>query len=671
MVFNQFFVFICLYQLPTNLIKPMHLRKLLLLLLIYSPLFSLGHESPLYVIQSPDKQIKLSIWVSGSKSFRYSVERNNSFVIAFSKLGLKREDDDFTSHFKGFKMSEPTLVSDKYDLVTAKKRDIIYNANKKVLHLVSKNGNPMDIIFQVSNDGVAFRYYFPDKSTDVKKITEEITTFQLEANAKAWLQPMSDAKTGWEKSNPSYEEYYEQGINIGKPSPIKAGWVYPALFKVGDNWALISETFPEGNYCGTRLKAESPNGEYSVGFPQSTETFPGGALNPESKLPWYTPWRIITVGSLKTITESTLGTDVAAPAAKADYSFVQPGQASWSWVILKDNATVYDVQKRFIDYAADMHWKYCLIDADWDTRIGYEKIQELADYAKTKDVGLILWYNSAGSWNTTPYHPRDKMLTHESRMAEFAKLSKMGIKGVKVDFFGGDGQSMMAYYREILKDALTNKILVNFHGATLPRGLQRTFPNLVTVEAIKGMEFATFEQKNQDIQAEHCTTIPFIRNVFDPMDFTPMVFGEIPKIKRKTTNAFQLALPVLFLSGVQHMAETDRSMQQAPDYVKAFLRKLPGRWDDVRFIDGYPDKLAIIARRTGSRWIIAGINGENIEKDIKLDLSYFKTFTQRSLITDGNEEFSFSTKEVSADNAQTVKLKGNGGFVMVLQELIN
>lgn len=623
-----------------------------------------------YHVSSPDKRIVVKVGLTGAKLY-YAVNAQGAPVIIKSKLGLIREDQDFSQGLTFASVTAATTVSDAYDLATAKRKNIVYKATKRVFHLKNKAGKLMDVIFQVSNDGVVFRYYFPETSADVKKITEELTTYKFAPDAKGWLQPMSDAKTGWAQSNPSYEEYYEQGIAPGQASPIKAGWVYPALFKAGNNWALISETFPDGNYCGTRLKAQSPNGEYSVGFPQSTEVFPGGALNPESKLPWYTPWRVISIGSLKTITQSTLGTDVAPAAAKADYSFVKPGQSSWSWVILKDNATVYDVQKRFIDYAADMNWAYCLIDADWDTRIGYEKIQELADYAKTKNVGLLLWYNSAGSWNTTPYHPRDKMLTHESRMAEFAKLTKMGIKGVKIDFFGGDGQSMIAYYHAILKDALANKLLVNFHGATLPRGLQRTYPNLVSVEAIKGMEFATFEQKNQDIQAEHCATIPFVRNVFDPMDFTPMVFGEIPKIKRKTTNGLQLALPVMFLSGVQHMAETDESMKLAPDYVKAFLRQLPGRWDDVRFIDGYPGKLAVIARRTGSRWIIAAVNGENVDKELKLDLSYFKTFTQRKLITDGEGEFSFSTREVSADNMQTVKIKGNGGFVMVLQELVN
>ena len=644
----------------------MKIIKLIALVLLI-PFFLKAAPGAPYIVKSPDGKIAVKVGLTSSKLY-YEVSRNQVPVILRSKLGLIREDQDFSTGLTMLSVPKELGVADHYELATAKRKNINYKATLQYFHLKNANGKLMDVIFQVSNDGVAFRYHFPEKSTDIKKITAELTSYRFSPESKGWLQPMSDAKTGWSQTNPSYEEYYEQGVAVGRPSPIKAGWVYPALFKSGNNWALITETFPDGDYCGTRLKAQSPGGEYSVGFPESVEIFPGGALGPQSKLPWYTPWRIITIGSLKTITESTLGTDVARHAPKIDQSFVKPGQSAWSWVILKDDSTKYSVQKRFIDYAANMQWEYCLIDADWDRKIGYEKVQELANYAKTRNVGLLLWYNSAGSWNTAPYTPRDKMLTHESRTKEFERLSKMGIKGVKIDFFGGDGQSMIQYYHNILKDALTYKLLVNFHGATLPRGLQRTYPNLVSVEAIKGMEFATFEQKNQDIQAEHCATIPFVRNVFDPMDFTPMVFGQIPKIERKTTNAFQLALPVLFLSGVQHMAETDQSMATAPEYVKTFLRKLPGQWDDVRFIDGYPGKLAIIARKTGNRWIIAGVNGENIEKDIKLDLTFFKNYARRNLITDGSSKFSFNTSVVSAANVQTVKVKGNGGFVLSLMQ---
>ena len=257
---------------------------------------------------------------------------------------------------------------------------------------------------------------------------------------------------------------------VDQSAPTEAGWVYPALFKVKDTWVLITESRLDRNYCGTRLATNSEGGKYEIGFPMEQESIFDGPLNPESITPWKTPWRVIAIGSLKTIIESNLGNALAAPAIQIDESVVKPGIASWSWAILKDESIKYDIQKRFVDYAADMGWQYCLVDVNWDTNIGYERIEELSKYARSKSVGLILWYNSAGDWNTAPYHPRDVMLTSESRRTEFARIRDMGVAGVKVDFFGGDGQSVIDYYHDILTDAAEFGILGNFHGATLPRG---------------------------------------------------------------------------------------------------------------------------------------------------------------------------------------------------------
>ena len=566
-------------------------------------------------------------------------------------------------------VSRQEAIADKYETFNAKRSTNYYNANKRVLHFENPARIKMDIIFQVSNDGVAFRYYFPGSSKEIKTIKEEITSFHFPQNTKAWMQPMQEAKSGFEHSNPAYEEYYKKEIDVGTPSPWKSGWVYPALFKTGDSWALITEGSLDGTYCATRLQQNSPDGEYVIGFPQDTEIFPGGALGPQSVLPWYSPWRIIAAGSLKTIVESTLGTDLAKPAIKMDHSFIKPGKASWSWVLLKDDSTVYDVQKRFIDYAADMHWQYCLIDAGWDKKIGYEKMKELADYATTKGIGILLWYNSAGSWNTVKFTPKDKMITHESRVKEFERLREMGIKGVKIDFFGGDGQSMIQYYLDIFKDAADYKLMVNCHGATLPRGWQRTYPNLLTMEAIKGMEFITFEQANTDEEPMHATTIPFTRNVFDPMDFTPMCLYKIPKKQRRTSSAFELALPVIFLSGIQHLAETPSGMQHSPGYVKEFLQNIPTHWDDSRFIDGYPGKYFVVARKGDNKWFVAGINGETTEHEVWVDLSFMTKGKKCILISDGGDNMSFKYQEVDPKDYKGNKIKisinGNGGFVMV------
>lgn len=618
-------------------------------------------------VESPDNNIVLEFHLSDDHLAYYKVKNDDSLVLEDSKLGIIMEDNDFSKGLVIEKISIIEPINESYEMVQGKRKKRTYSANQRTVHLRNAKGNRMDIIFRVSDDGVAFRYFFPGPSPSLHKIAKEITSFNFKQDAKGWLQPMANAKEGWNQTTPSYEDDYFQNIPVGTPSPQEAGWLYPALFQSGNNWILITESALDGTYCATRLAQHSPEGEYAIDFPQQQEVFPEGALNPQSTLPWASPWRVIAVGSLKTIVESTLGTDLAEPAIKTpEADFIQPGYASWSWALLKDDSIVYSVQKRFIDYAAAMNWEYCLIDVNWDQKIGYDKIRDLVAYGKSKNIGIILWYNSAGPWNSVEYTPKDKLLTHEDRVKEFGLLEEMGVRGIKVDFFGGDGQSMIQYYIDIMQDAYDHKLLVNFHGCTLPRGWQRTYPNLMTMESIKGFEFLTFDQQNTDKEAAYATVIPFARNAFDPMDYTPMVLDKIPGIERKTSNGFQLALPVLFLSGIQHIAETPSGMAEVPEAVKDYLKQLPNAWDDTRFIDGFPGKLAIIARKAGEHWYVAGINGEQIEKKLELDL-FFIGQKKGELITDGEETFSFHTTTIEVPNngKQEVTLKPNGGFVMV------
>jgi len=355
-----------------------------------------------------------------------------------------------------------------------------------------------------------------------------------------------------------------------------------------------------------------------------------------------------------------------------DTSFIKPGKSSWSWILKKDDSTVYHVQKQYIDFASDMKWQYCLLDAYWDKLIGYDSVSILADYARKKNVGLLLWYNSAGSWNTVVFTPKDKLLTHESRMKEFARLRAMGIKGLKVDFFSGDGQSMINYYQDILEDAAANQLLVNFHGATLPRGLHRTYPNLMTTEAVHGFEMITFNQRDANQAPAHSVMCAMVRNAFDPMDFTPMNLYEIPRIKRVTTAAFELATSVTFLSGIQHYAESPEGITHVPEFVKDFLRELPNNWEDVKFIAADPGKLYVVARKSGNKWYVAGINGENTNKELTLDLAFLQN-KKAELIASGNDltgaEPSFDLKHftLSATGKMNITLKGNDGFVAVFE----
>lgn len=614
-------------------------------------------------LDSPDKRIHVKVELTAQKTLAYSITRDAKPVVLPSALGLQLAGADLSEQLALGPASKVKPVSEKYEMAVGKKRHISYRANEQVFPVQGAGKRKMDVVFRVSNDGVAFRYVVRGEGR--KQFVGESTSFAFDPAAKAWLQPMSVAQTGWMNTNPSYEEHYQREIAVGTASPMKSGWVFPALFKTGDTWVALSEANMDGSFHASRLQAESPNATYRIGLPMADEKFTDGKLLADTTGDLVTPWRLIALGSLPEIMASTLGTDLAAPAIAFDKKLVKPGHAAWSWALLKDDATVYGVQKQFIDYAADMKWDYALIDADWDRKIGYDKLLELTRYAAGKNVGVLVWYNSSGAWNKTEYSPKGALLTPEQRKKEFARLKQMGIKGVKVDFFAGDGASMIAYYVDLLKDAADAGLLVNFHGATLPRGWARTYPNLMTAEAIRGLEFTTFEQADQDAVIRHAATIPFTRNLFDPMDFTPTVFGDIPKIKRVTRNGFELAESVLFLSGIQHFAETPVGMATVPDYVKAFMQDLPRSWDDSKFIDGYPGTHVVIARKSGNAWYVAGLNADDTDRTIALDLAFLGK-RKGTLITDGASERAFSQSAI-AGGKTSITIKAHGGFVAVFK----
>ncbi len=650
-------------------LHPLNKLSIVLILLSFIGCSEKEPAQQSYEISSPDENITANFWLSEDGIPQYSITAKDAAVLETSTLGVSREDADFSNNLKLTDATDVNTIKDDYELLVGKQRKINYEANEQTFTLEHADGEKMEIVFRLSNDGVAFRYHFPGESDDTKKISKEHTTFNFLSGTRGWLQPIAEVNTGFANTNPSYEEHYLQDIPLTTASPTGAGWVYPALFQQDDTWVLVTEAGLDRNYCATRLLNDTESGVFSIGFPHSEEKFPDGEVNPHSTLPWQTPWRIITIGDLGTIVTSTLGTDLAAPAMEMASDFIQPGIASWSWVILKDESVNYDDQLRFIDYAADMQWEYTLVDADWDRNIGYEKTAELAQYAAEKGVGLLVWYNSSGDWNETIMTPKSKLLTRESRRNEFSQLQEMGVRGIKVDFFGGDGQSMMNYYQDLFEDAADYELLVNCHGSTLPRGWQRTYPNMMTMEAIKGMEFITFDQGNADLAPNHAAMLPFTRNVFDPMDYTPMSLRDLPGIARKTTAAHELALPIIFTSGIQHMAEIPEGMAAVPEYVKDFLTDFPVIWEDSRFIEGFPGKLAVIARESKKGWYIGGINGEEKAKKLALDFSMIGgTLAEALLIKDGEEHNSFRQEnlQLSSENPFEIELKGNGGFVIFI-----
>jgi len=637
---------------------------LLTLLSILPSLFLFGKPDKMVLI-SPGKEISVTLQVNDLGEATYSVFYRSEAVMENSSLGIRREDADFTSNLKFLSASRISEVNDSYNLLHGKTKKASYLANRRTFSFAGTTGEKMDVIFQVSDDGVAFCYSFPAVSKEEKNIISEATGFNFVGGTKGWIQPRAASKSGWNQTNPSYEEHYLEGVLLEETTANPEGWVFPALYFTGSCWVNITESWPDRNYCGSHLNKGTKTNEMVIAFPEATEGFTDEVVLPRSILPWATPWRIITLGgSPGNIVESTHGTDLAKPQVQGDFSYVKPGRASWSWALMKDYSVRYEVQKEFITYASEMGWEYCLIDVNWDITIGMEKLAELSLYAAERNVGLIVWYNSAGPWNTVRYHPKDKLLTHESREKEFAALEKLNIKGIKVDFFGGDGQSMMDYYQDILADAHSHHLIVNCHGSTLPRGLHRTWPNLVSMEAIKGFEFATFDQESANKVPSKAASLAFIRNAFDPMDFTPVCFNAYDNFERITGNGAELAMAVLFLSGVQHYAETPKGMAKVPDYVRDFMRDIPVTWDETRFIDGYPSGYLVIARRTGSTWYVAGINAGKGPLALIVKLPFIDT-KNGIAITEGETLRSFARSIVTLDSGKSipVTLKPNCGFV--------
>ena len=619
-------------------------------------------------LSSPDGHLRLQISQGADQGLRWQVWRDDRPVLGPGRLGLQLAEGDFRQGLSLVAAEPPRTVQANYRLATGKRAQVQVWQREQWLHWRNAQGQALSLGLRVADDGVAWRFRVEAPEGGELHVLAEDGEYAFAPGTRAWLQPMSVAGTGWSRVNPAYEEHYLMDIPVGTPSPSPAGWVFPALFRSGADWVALSEAGMDGQYHGSRLLADAPGGIYRLGPPSPTEVFPGGPLLGQARGLLQTPWRLAAIGPLRTVMESTLGTDLADPAQRFDPARVRPGLASWSWALLKDDFTTYEVQKRFIDHAAAMHWGYTLIDSGWDEKIGWPRIRELAAYARARGVGLLLWYNSNGRWNDAPMTPRGQLLSHAQRVAEFAKLREAGIRGIKVDFFGGDGASMIGYYTEILRDAADAGLLVNFHGATLPRGWARTWPNLMSTEAVKGLEFTTFGQPDQDAVARHATMLPFARNLFDPMDFTPTVFGNIPGIERRTRNGFELAELVVFLSGIQHVADTPEGIATAPPYVRQLLRELPVRWDETRFIDGEPGHWLVLARRAGTRWVLAAMNADDAPRTLSLDLGFMGP-RRGTWIGDrpGDDPRAFARQALNTAGPVRLTLQPQGGGVAVLR----
>ena len=624
-------------------------------------------------VVSPDGQIVLTCALhDGLATYRIDVAGNP--ILTDSPLGLELDGRNLSSKLTLLEAGVVTTVDEHYALVTGKRSQIVVTAHERVFQLGAADHGLITVRFRVANDGVAFRYELPlqPENRSQRVVTSEATGFALPAGSLGWLHPMHHPG-GWANTQPSYEAAYSMAIAAGAPSPTHAGWCFPALFKIpGAGWALLSESGTDHGYCATRLGDDASGGVYRIGFPDARENRGVGASQPTISLPFASPWRLVQVGrTLAAIVNSTMSTDVVGPARVPFAHPLIPGRSAWSWVVQNDASCTYDNQHAFIDMAARLEWEYLLIDAGWDQRIGRARMRELATYAASKKVALTLWYNSNGAWNDAPQTPKGLMNESAARRAEMRWLQETGIAGIKIDFFGGDKQVTMQLYEDILRDAAEFGLAVNFHGTTLPRGWNRMYPNLMTAEAVAGMEMVSMKQGTAETQAVHATNLVFTRNVVAPMDYTPCTLQErLMGAQRRTTRAFELALTVLFQSGISHFGVCPDNLNDVPEAVVDYLRQIPASWDDVALIDGMPGEFAVLARRSGTRWFVAGINATPGKRTVTFTPTFLAQPMSGHVLQAGADQRTVEQAAMSLDPALPVSLtmRQNSGFVLVLDQ---
>ena len=621
-------------------------------------------------VASPNGKLVVTISDEGGKP-AYTVCYDGHVVLTPSALGLKTNIGDLTQQLT-LKSCDSKTISDHYTVRNIKQQTVDYEAAEAVCHFTQGNKPVMDITFRVSNRDVAYRYrVLPKGETRVCVVESEASAFVMPENTTTFLCPQSSPMHGFARTSPSYETSYDLDQPVGR-NGWGEGYTFPCLFKVPAAqpvWVLISETGTDGDYVGCRLLNEGA-GNYRIGFPQQGEMNGVGSITPAISLPGETPWRTITVGPLANIVETTVPFDLVQPKYKASQEYIY-GKGSWSWIIGMDSSCNFDEQKRYIDFSAAMGYQSVLIDAFWDRQIGYDRIAELARYGKAKGVGLFLWYNSNGSWNDAPQTPIGKMNNARIRRAEMKWMHDNGIRGIKVDFFGGDKQPMMQLYEDILADANDFGLLVIFHGCTLPRGWERMYPNYAASEAVLASENLHFGQGSCDAEARNACIHPFIRNTVGSMDFGGSTLNKFYNADnqhgthRVTSDVYALATAVLFQSAVQHFALAPNNLTDAPAWAIDFMRMVPTTWDEVRFIDGYPGKYILLARRSGSKWYVVGVNAEQQPVKKTISLPMFEKGSSLSLYSDDAQlQGSLKTIKLNKKQQLTITIPCNGGLVV-------
>lgn len=474
---------------------------------------------------------------------------------------------------------ETTLreVNEQYTALFGKK-----TGNHCVRHLehclfFEENGIEWHLYLRECDDGLAFRYVLP--SSTPFKILKENTQIHCPTAAKVCTLP--------------YTTWYEEARIIHTAGELPPGnYGLPTLiYSDAEQNYLISESDIDSGNCGAYLT-------WTEGY--FTFTLADEQISVDSH--FTSPWRVLIVGSLTSIVESTLVDDLArahiTKAAEPDpISYVLPGHAAWSWWSSQYSGAYLETQKSFVDFAYEQGWHHVLVDCGWDAAW----VPELVAYASQRNVCIHLW----SSWSD---------LDGPENINKLALWHSWGVCGVKIDFMESESRERYQWYESILSETARLGLMVNFHGSVIPRGWARTYPQVIGYEAIRGAEYYVFYK--EPLTSVHNVCQVFTRNVVGSMDYTPVTFSAP---NRTTSNAHELALSIAFECGITHFADSPDSYRFHP-VAKELLKSLPDTWDETTLLGGTPDSYALIARRSDSKWFIACINGQN-DSRVPLNLS--------------------------------------------------
>lgn len=607
-------------------------------------------------LSSPDSACIISVSLTATGSLTYAVNLGGNPVILSSPLGLRRDDASFERGLSLIQAAEPQTRRETYDLFSGPVPHVDHTLVHRQLTFANRNGARLVLELAAGNEGVAFRYAFPEQSSATRVVESELTGFTVPNGTRGWLQPYHAAGP----YTPAYEDFYFH-VKPGDPPPrsreAPRGWAFPALFEVpGAGWVLVTESSTDGSYCGCHLGSDSSGGLYRIAFAEADEKTKGqtNRFGPEPRftLPWTMPWRVFVLGrSAGDIATATLVTDLAPPSSIADTSWIHPGRASWAWWSYPEGSATTELFNRFSDFGARMGWEYTLFDAGW----WKPGLKPIASHALAKGIAPLAWCAASDFYDPA------------RRNRKLDEVQSAGGRGVKVDFWCSDRQEAIAAMQALFADAAEKRMLVNLHGCTLPRGWQRTWPNFLTAEAVLGEESYMFEPQYTKKAAELDTVLPFTRNAVGPMDLTPIACAP-KKYRRTTTAAHQLAAALVFSSGIVHYAESPEFFESLPAPVLQIFRDAPARWDETRCLVGRPGELVVFARRAGSSWFIAAISGSDAPLPVTLDLGAFVDFPRRFAVLEGAEPI-MQVKVVSLSNASQWQhqLPPRGGVILRLE----